>query len=66
MLSSVGKKSEVNILKYFFFFFFAEKKALTFPADCLLVQAHFLGKDKKNIINLSFAKYAQRVVKVNH
>ena len=47
-----------------FFLIFPRKWALTFHAHCLLRgEAYFLGKDSKNIIDLSSAEYAQRMYK---
>ena len=37
---------------------------MTFHAKCMKCQNPFPGKNKENIINLSSAEFAQRVVKV--
>ena len=64
-VSTLGKFSADDILKYFFLIF-PRKQDLTFHANCLLkCQILFSGKNKKNIINLSSAENAQRVVKVS-
>ena len=58
MLSTLGK---IFSRRYFEIFF------LIFPKEtiCMKCQILFSGKNKKNIINLSSAENAQRVVKVN-
>ena len=49
-----------------FFFIFPRKEALTFQANGhMKFKAYFLGKIRKIIINLLFAEYAQRVIKLN-
>ena len=58
----LDKKSEYEILKHFGYF--SQKKALTCHANYLLRNL-ISGKNKKNIINLSSAGPAERVVKFN-
>ena len=60
------KFSADNILKYFSYF---SKKtgydiSCKLETICMKCQILFFGKNKKNIINLSSAENAQRVVKV--
>ena len=70
MLSVLGKQFSRWHFAIFFFFYISQKissdiPALTFHPNCLLkYQNLFSGKkNKKYIINLSSAKFAQRVVK---
>ena len=62
MLGKIFSKQHFKL----FFLFFPWKKVLTFHANCRMKdQSLFSGKNKKNIVNLSSAELAQRVVKVN-
>ena len=60
MLSTQGKTSADNILKWFSYF--SQKTGFLFHTNC---QSLFSVKNKKNIINLSSAELAHRVQKVN-
>ena len=71
ILSTLGKTFSRRHSEIFFLFFL---KKIGFDISCKLspketicmtCQSLFSGKDKKNIINLSSAESAQRVVKVN-
>ena len=72
MLSILGEEFSINILKYFLFFF-TENKTMTFHqivslgGDNLheMSRPVFWKKNKKNIISLSFAECAERIVKIN-
>ena len=70
MLSTLGKISADDSLKYFSYFFQKTGydiscKLSPMEAICMKRQILFSGKNKKNIISLSSAENAQRVVKVN-
>ena len=62
----------VNMIWFIFFHFFFQKIDLTFHTNCLPrrqfacnVKSHFFGeKEKKNIISVSFAECAEKVLKV--
>ena len=66
--STLGKIfSRQHFEMHFFFLNFPRKQDLTFHAIetiCMKCPVLFFGKNKKNIINLSSAEFAQRVVKV--
>ena len=69
MLCTLGKNSADNILKYFSYFyqktgFDISCKLSPVETICMKCQSLFSEKDKKNVINLSSAESAQRVVKV--
>ena len=65
------KISADDILKYFFLFyqkieFDISCKLSPLETICMKCQTYFLGKIRKNTIILSFAEYAQIVVKVKN
>ena len=72
MLGTLGKISADHIFKYFFSYFSQETgfgnscKLSPMEKNCMKCQILFYEKSKKNIIGLSSAELAQRVVKVNN
>ena len=71
MFSTHGKMfSADDLLKYFSYFsqktgFDISCKLSLIETICMKYQILFYGENKKNIINLSSAELAQRVIKVN-